>query len=754
MFLTAVLSFITGIYFQTVYAVALVPLVISLFTFVLLIPFILSKKRRFSMVLILICFVLAGMIRIGVVLSSKQPGIATEEPAIFAGTVVESSRQIKTIGLSSPAALKGIRAVFRTDDNLDISDSVRIYGQVRELDPTFKNPYITSWKWLKRLEGTHYEIKGKVLSVEPGQNIIQQTRNAILKKIEKSGAKQQGIIKALTIGDTASLDDDTKTLFLKTGTTHILAISGLQIAIITGFFFILVRWLLGRFYVLRLSGKDKKYASLPAIPFAFIYMLIAGGGVSIIRSAIMVTVFMLSVFFEREREIKNTIAFSALLILLLYPHSLFMPSFQLSFLSLFFIIIIMEKIYPLLKSSRKGVRWFLSSILTTSAATIGTLPIVIYHFYGVNPICMFHNLISIPVMCMVATPMSIVGIIMPHGEYLLRLAGEMININVAVLNYINAGYIFPIVRPVLFEALLFYALILCIIYINRKLVRSFLYFAVIPLIIVSVIFACEKRFNNRLCFDLIDVGLGEAILIEAPKGIRILIDGGSDYRGNFDTGKTIITPILLSKKILTLDYVINTHPHGDHIGGLPFILNTFHVNTFAAGGFSVNDAQFSRVLKIIREKGIALQLWKQGDVFTLRDNMNIQVMHPPSGYPAENPNTSSLVLKFIYKDTAFLTTGDIDADIEEMLILSRIPLKANILKIPHHGSKNSSSAAFLRAVKPDLAVMSVGAGIKGLPGKEALDRYKELSIPVFSTQDNGFMQVCPDGGRVTCKTFK
>lgn len=741
-------------YLQTIYAVTLVPLVVSLFAIASVIPFVLSKKRRFAMVLILICFVLAGMIRIGIVLSSKQPDITNEEPSIFVGTVVESSRQIKTIGLLSPLPLKGVKAVFRTDDNLGISDSVRIYGQIKELSPTFKNPYITSWKWLKRLEGTHYEIKGTALSVKPGRNIIQQARNAILKKIEKSGAKQQGIIKALTIGDTASLDDDTKTLFLKTGTTHILAISGLQIAIITGFFFILVRWLLGRFYVLRLSGKDKKYASLPAIPFAFIYMLIAGGGVSIIRSTIMITVFMLSVFFEREREIKNTIAFSALIILLLYPHSLFMPSFQLSFLSLFFIIIIMEKIYPLLKSSWKGVRWFLSSILTTSAATVGTLPIVIYHFYGVNPVCMFHNLISIPVMCMVATPMSIVGIIIPHGEYLLRLAGEMININVAVLDHINVGYIFPIVRPDLFEALLFYALILCIIYINRKLVRSFLYFAVIPLVIVSVVFACEKRFNNRLCFDLIDVGLGEAILIEAPKGIRILIDGGSDYRGNFDIGKTIITPILLSKKILTLDYVINTHPHGDHIGGLPSILNTFHVNTFATSGYSVNDAQFSKVLKIIREKGIALQLWKQGDVFTLRDNMNIQVMHPPSGYPAENPNTSSLVLKFIYKDTAFLTTGDIESGIEAMLIMSHMSLKANILKIPHHGSKNSSSAAFLRAVKPDLAVMSVGAGIKGLPGKEALDRYKELSIPVLSTQDNGFIQVCSDGGRITYKTFK
>jgi competence protein ComEC len=720
----------------------------------MVIPFVLSKKRRFSMVLILICFVLAGMVRIGIVLSSKQSDIATEVPTIFVGTVVESSRQIKTIGLSSPLPLKGMKAVFRTDDNLGISDSVRIYGQMKELAPTFKNPYITSWRWLKRLEGTHYEIKGTVLSVKPGRNIIQQARNAILKKIEKSGAKQQGIIKALTIGDTASLDDDTKTLFLKTGTSHILAISGLQIAIITGFFFILVRWLLGRFYVLRLSGKDKKYASLPAIPFAFIYMFIAGGGVSIIRSTIMITIFMLSVFFEREREIKNTVAFSALIILLLYPHSLFMPSFQLSFLSLFFIIVIMEKVYPLLKSSWKGVRWFLSSILTTSAATVGTLPIVIYHFYGVNPICMIHNLISIPVMCMVVTPMNIVGIMIPHGEYLLRLAGEIININVAVLDYINVGYIFPVVRPDLFETLLFYALILCIVCINRKLVRSFLYFALIPLIIVGVIFACEKRFNNRLCFDFIDVGLGEAILIEAPKGIRILIDGGSDYRGNFDTGRTIITPILLSKKILTLDYVINTHPHGDHIGGLPSILNTFHVNTFATSGYSVNDAQFSEVLKIIRKKGIELQLWKRGDAFTLRDNMNIQAMHPPSGYPAENPNKSSLVLKFIYKDAAFLMTGDIESDIEEMLILSRMSLGANILKIPHHGSKNSSSAAFLRAVKPDLAIMSVGAGIKGLPGKEALDRYKELSIPVLSTQDNGFIQVCSDGVRITCKTFK
>jgi len=754
LFITAVLSFISGIYIQTVFVFSIVTVIILFFASVLTTLLSFSKKWRLASILMLICFALAGMLRIGSVLSYEKSEAATKEYTIFTGIIVESSKQIKTISLLSPSSLKGLKTIFRTDENIDIGLSVKIFGNIREIEPTFNNPYTTSWKWLKQLEGVHYELKGRLISATSEKNILQRLRNDFLKKIEQSEAKQSGVIKAVVIGDKTSLDDSVKTLFLKTGTSHILAISGLHVGIVTGFFFFLVKWLIGRRYISRLSGRDKKYASLITIPFVWFFMFLAGSGISTIRATIMITVFLLSIVIERQRDILNTVALGGLIILLIYPHSIFMPSFQLSFASVIFIIIVISRLYGYLKTKNKGLQWLLSSVITTFAATIGTLPIVLYHFHGVNPFCIIHNIISIPIMCMVVVPMGLIGAVLPHGEYLLRLAGEITNFNVEMLGYLNFGYLYPTIRPNLLESVCFYAFIMCMIFVNTKTIRYLLYFVVLPMIVFSVIVAVEKRFNKNVCFDFIDVGLGEAILIEAPKGIRILVDGGSNYRGNYDTGKHIITPILLSKKILTLDYVVSTHPHGDHIGGLPFILENFNVNNFATSVYSLNDKHFDEVLNVISRKNIPLSLWKRKDSLTFNDDFNMLVLHPPSGFPAQNPNTSSLVLKFHYKDKAFLLTGDIESYTEELLILSKTNLRAVILKVPHHGSNSSSSMPFLQAVRPSLAIMSVGKGIKGLPGNDALDRYKKLSIPVLSTHNNGFIQICSDGKSITHNIFK
>lgn len=752
MLLIAVLSFICGVYCEALYFFNLKILAILLFPCIFIIPFIINKFKIIVIILIFFSFFLTGMIRTAISImdhkiSSTVINNLLNKNTIYEGYVTESAMNIKTLKIEiSPDFLK---TAFATDLELNIGDKIIIYGHIKEIIPTFKNPHVKSWKWLKKMEGINYEIKGRVIKVLYGDNTIQKLRKNLKNNIDNSNAKYREVIKALTIGDKQSIDEKIIDLFLKTGTSHILAISGLHVGIITGFFFCIIRWLLGRFNTLGLSGRHTEYASIATIPFPFIFMIISGSSISTIRAAIMIAIFMFSLFLERQRDLINTIAISALIILLLYPHSIFMPSFQLSFMSVLFIVLIMRKLYPRIKIKNRYVKWCAISILTTISATIGTLPVVIYHFYGINPFSMFFNLLAIPPMCMIAIPLSFIGMILPHGEYLLRIAGEIISLNVNVLSYINIGYIFPVIRPDLFEILLYYAIILGIIFFRYKIVFGLLLFIVIPLTAIQILFAVKDRFNNDISINLIDVGMGESIIVEAPKGIRMLIDSGGDFRGNFDAGRAVVTPVLLSKKILTLDYVINTHPHGDHAGGLPFVLNTFKVKNFISGGYYINNPIFIEIMKILKNKKINILLWKEGDRINMFNGLKIIVMNPPEYFSGYELNNASLVLKFLYKDISFLLTGDIDSEIEEKLLLSGLPLISNIIKIPHHGSRTSSSFPFLFAVKPEIAVLSTGSGIKGLPSEETIQRYKRLSIPVLRTDKNGFIRITSDGAKIT-----
>ncbi|MCX5804220.1 MAG: ComEC/Rec2 family competence protein, partial [Proteobacteria bacterium] len=146
------------------------------------------------------------------------------------------------------------------------------------------------------------------------------------------------------------------------------------------------------------------------------------------------------------------------------------------------------------------------------------------HFYGINPFSVIHNIIAIPLMCILAMPMSLIGMVLPYGEYILRLAGEILNINMQILKYLNAGYIYPIIRPTLFEIILYFTFAFALIFSRRKLILALLIFVIMPVSTIHVYLAYEKRFNNNMRINFIDVGIGDSILIEAPKGMRILIE--------------------------------------------------------------------------------------------------------------------------------------------------------------------------------------------------------------------------------------
>ena len=753
MFIVSVIAFILGIYIEALYAFSLKPIVILLPVFIFLAGILLKKKYHAALLFIVISFMLIGALRIGMVSMYHQPVDIGDDQAIYEGLVVEASPNIKIVRILQPTAPARIMAVYRTTENIGINDRVRVFGRLKELNLTYNNPHVTSWKWLKRLEGTSYEIRGITASVTKGNNYIEAWRNRLREKMDNSRSKYTGIIKALTIGDATGIDEPTKNLFLRTGTSHILAISGAHIGIVTAFFFFLARMLFFRISpVLRYRGDDTRFAALLSIPFAFAFMVTAGSGIPTIRAVIMITVYMLSLYFERGRSILNTVALSALIILLIYPHSIFMPRFQLTFASVLFIILFTAKLYPKITLENRMIKWFLSSILVTLSAMLGTLPVVIYHFYGINPLSFIHNLISVPLMCVLALPLSLAGILLPFGEYLLRLSGEVISFNIWILQHLDFGYIYPIVRPNLFETVLYFTLVLSLLFIKKRYVKTVLVGLLLPLTAIYSMFVYDQRFRNRhLCFNVIDVGLGESILIEAPEGIRILIDGGGSYKGEYDTGRSILTPVLLARKIRTIDYVINTHPHGDHVGGLFYIMKNFNVRYFVIGKYFINEERFLDIMNVARTKDIPVERWEAGDRFTF-SGMYVNVLNPDRATTIENPNNASLVLEILYGKTSFLLTGDIESEVEHKLMLSGLISKTDVLKVPHHGSKYSSSDYFLHAVKPDLALLSVGSGIKGLPGEEALERYKRLSIPLLRTDLNGFIRVCSDGENIRCNT--
>lgn len=752
MFIASVTAFILGIYIEALCSFPLKPIAVLLAVLIFAAGLLLRKKHQAALPCIVIAFTLIGALRIGIVGFYHPPVNIGDDEAIYEGLVVEASPDIKIVRVSKPSALARIKAVYRTRGDIGINDRVRIFGRLKELTLVYNNPHITSWKWLKRLEGTSYEIRGVTTSVTKGNSYVEAWRNRLRKKIDNARSQYTGIIKALTIGDTTGIDESTRALFLRTGTSHILAISGAHIGIVTAFFFFLARIFFRISPVLRYRGDDTRFAALLSIPFAFLFMATAGSGIPTIRAVIMITVYMLSLYFERGRSILNTVALSALIILLIYPHSIFMPTFQLTFVSVSFIILFTVKLYPKITLGKRVIKWFLSSMLITLSAMIGTLPVVIYHFYGVNPLSFIHNLISVPLMCMLALPLSLAGILLPFGEYLLRLSGEVINFNIRMLQHLDFGYIYPVVRPNLFEAVLYFTLILSLLFIKKRYVKTVLIGLLLPLTALYSMFVYDQRFlNRRLCFNVIDVGLGESILIEAPGGMRMLIDGGGSYKGEYDTGRSILTPVLLARKIRTIDYAINTHPHGDHVGGLFYIMKNFTVRRFVIGKYFVNEEKFLDIMNVARTKGIPVGRWEAGDHFTF-NGMDIDVLNPDRTTTIENPNNASIVLKVLYGKTSFLLTGDIESEVEQKLILSGLVSKADVLKVPHHGSKYSSSDYFLNAVKPDLAIMSVGSGIKGLPGEEAMERYKRLSIPLLRTDKNGLIRVCSDGQKIYCYT--
>ena len=608
-----------------------------------------------------------------------------------------------------------------------------------------------------------------VLGNEPQHGLrlmVERLRDKIRDFIDGSGMENSAIIKALIIGEEGGISQETRNSFNITATTHILSISGLHIGIVA----LAAYWV--TFQLLRLSAKltlavnIRKLAAVSGIIPVLLYGAMAGFSVPTLRSVIMVLIFIIAVLADRERSLYNTLAVAALIILIMSPQAPYDISFQLSFISVLAILYLVPKIQTLWKQrenmhkllpphpARKlFANYFLSPLAVSIAASLGTAPFVAWHFHRVSLIGIFANLIAVPLMGFAAV---ILGFISCLGSFfnqsaaliILKLADISINVSLWIVDLfaeIPYASVFT-TTPTITEAILFYLLIICVVEFNKA--RLFQY----GIAVVMLCFIVDYSFwhyglnhNPNLKVTFISVGQGDSALVEFPYGKRMLIDGGGFYKEDFDVGERIIAPFLWKNKIKKIDYLILSHPQTDHMKGLNFIAKRFDVKEFRWNGEAGNDWTYTELMQALDTHHIKKFITNSSTPPLNINGVHISFLNPSQGSHLD-VNNNSLVVKLKYKDVSLLFTGDIGAAGESALLNQDKDIGATILKVPHHGSRTSSTIDFLNKVKPELAVASVGyINPFGFPHPEIAQRYKDLNISLLRTDIMGAITIETDG---------
>jgi len=675
-------------------------------------------------------------------------------------------------------------------------DIIRFMSSIRE-PRNFNNPGEFDYEWRLKTKGVDargYVKEGFFVRVKEGSgflNAADNIRESVGAFIDSSQTRNRAIIKALVTGEKADIPDDIEEAFIRSGTAHLLSISGLHVGFVAYLSYLFFFWIFRRSQRLILSLNVKKLAwAVSLVPVLF-YGMISGLSTPSQRAVIMVAALVITILMGRARELYNTIALAALLILALSPGALWEGSFQLSFASVLSMVYLVPTLTSLFESpdsskasaggSSQGSSWVMRGVIrggrrwagrglselkiaffASVAATLGTYSILAYNFHRVSVIAVFANIFVIPPVGFLAVPMGFISaMVFPfsRGLSIFILRGEDLVLDAVVwLIRFFSGLPYAslwVTTPTLIEIIIFYAIILCVPSVRERRRGAFL-----VLLFFETLFLTDKGYlyykgigQNVLKVTYLSVGQGDSMLVEFPsegfgRGKRMLIDGGGFPGKEFDTGEGIVAPYLWKKKIGKVDYIVLTHQQRDHMEGLKFIAKNFGPVEFWWNGAGSLPPALNNVLA---GKGIRVVRRNSESPGMVIGGVKIDFLNPPGDRDFDT-NNSSLVLKLTYGNKRFLFTGDIGKEAEETL--SGKDIRADIIKVPHHGSRFSSTPAFLERVNPQIAVVSAGwLNPFGFPHKETEERYKERGIRLYSTVKDGAITVETDGVNLGVKTY-
>lgn len=604
--------------------------------------------------------------------------------------------------------------------------------------------------------------------------VLERTRQAIARHlahaVADSGAR--AVLAALIYGDQSEVPVELRRAYARTGTAHVLSVSGLHVAIVAMTSFALVRRLLARWSWLALRVLVVRLAAVAALLPATFYALLSGGAVATMRSLVMAGLVLGGLVLLRRADIWTALAAAALAVCVADPGVAREPSFQLSFAAVIGLVAAgrrweawrrtvgsrwLDPMHPL----GRWLRPCAGAVVAALAAGVVTGPITAYHFGSVATLGVFANLIVVPLVGWAALLAGLAGaVLIPvwarAAELFLWLGGWCVspaNTFVAWLATVPGCGVDVALGSWLEVACLMAPL--AALAVPAGVARR-------SLLAVSCLLAacwCGRAIVEstwpRLEVHFLDVGQGDAILSSLPRrSSTVLVDGGG-LGGAVDPGERVVLPALRRAGVHGLDVIALTHPDFDHYGGLAAVARGLPVTEFWWSGRGSRNATFATLMQGLAARGVRQRAVGAGLAELRAGGATVRVLHPASAPQDASDNDASLVLFLTYGASRVLLTGDLQAAGEGALLHASSGLAGTVVKVPHHGSRTSSTRELVARTQPGLAIAQLGAGNRfHFPAAEVRERWRRGGARWLETGRTGEVLVRSDGQLETVATCR
>lgn len=627
-----------------------------------------------------------------------------------------------------------------------------------------------AFDYRKYLAGRSIYLTGLVDSpilIQPVKNVhsswpevlfykIESSRTSISRYIEKNlPPHSASLYQGLLVGDRSSIAPEVLETLKKAGIIHLWAISGMHLGLLSVVTYTLIYWLLRRSETLILAVNVKKTAVLLTLPPLFLYALLSGFQPPAARALIMTLCMVFALCSDRVHSTITTLSGAALIILLIDPLAVQSPSFQLSFVAVAAIVLMVPRLFSLVGRSAarnqslslKIPHLVAAMAVITIAATLGTLPLLLFHFNRVSLVTLPANLLIQPLICFFSLPLGMLSLpfIManhPAAALLLKTGALGLSASYTIAASVSAPdwtqLWVPTPHP---SAILFYYILLFSIA-TQPIISRPLLLKIVGLVAAVGMLLHPFRLSILLgqpptTVTILNVGHGSANLVEFKNGRVALIDGGARSTPGYDCGARIIAPYLWHRRIGKVDDIIITHDDTDHYNGIFTLLTRFKPERLWLPHLDEKKPGFTRLVDKARIKGITI-ITPAAGVIIADDEEHISVLgnHGAAGLTSEDDR--GLVVRFTSGGKSVLFPGDITTRRELKLVTAKTQLRSTILLSPHHGSATSNSPALLAAVSPEwLVISSAHSGYSQFPARKTLETARELEIPILNTAVDG-----------------